>query len=218
MRTLCSQTPRAILIAALLLCGRPLTLALAGQKPGDKPKRIPKTIWNFDGGVFLETDGSLSDNTCFRLAGHMADKSFFDNLKRIDDNQGTRYVRGKEIVTEFPDHLKLLFVIHDQPCPSQVPDPKGRQYLTREMMSTLHLSLFWKRGVDLRPAENFKLKFFSVELIPPYATELAKDLPKRFQWAYELEIPSAGIPLSDSLVLIFRRDDGHIAARVAARL
>jgi hypothetical protein len=218
MRTLCSQTPRAILIAALLLCGQPVTLTLAGQKSADKLKRIPKTIWNFDGGVFLETDGSLSDNTCFRLAGHMADKGFFDNLKRIDDNQGTRYVRGKEIVTEFPDHLKLLFVIHDQPCPSQVPDPKGRQYLTREMMSTLHLSLFWKRGVDLRPAENFKLKFFSVELIPPYATELANELPKRFQWAYELEIPSAGIPLSDSLVLIFRRDDGHIAARVAARL
>jgi hypothetical protein len=218
MRTLCFQTPRAILIAALLLCGQSLTLALAGQKPGEKPKRIPKTIWNFDGGVFLETDGSLSDNTCFRLAGHMADKVFFDNLKRIDDNQGTRYLRGKEIVTEFPDHLKLLFVIHDQPCPSQVPDPKVRQYLTREMMSTMHLSLFWKRGVDLRPAENFKVKFFSVEPIPPYATELANDLPKRFQWAYELEIPSAGIPLSDSLVLIFRRDDGHIAARVAARL
>ena len=218
MRTLCSQTARVILIAALLLCGRPLTLALAGQKPGDKPKHIPKTIWNFDGGVFLETDGSLSDNTCFRLAGHMADKGFFDNLKRIDDNQGTRYLRGKEIVTEFPDHLKLLFVIHDQPCPSQVRDPKSRQYLTREMMSTMHLSLFWKRGVDLRPAENFKVKFFSVEPIPPYATELAKDLPKRFQWAYELEIPSAGIPLSDSLVLIFRRDDGHLAARVAARL
>jgi hypothetical protein len=218
MRTLCFQTPRAILIAALLLCGQSLTSALAGQKPGEKPKRIPKTIWNFDGGVFLETDGSLSDNTCFRLAGHMADKVFFDNLKRIDDNQGTRYLRGKEIVTEFPDHLKLLFVIHDQPCPSQVPDPKGRQYLTREMMSTMHLSLFWKRGVDLRPAENFKVKFFSVEPIPPYATELANDLPKRFQWAYELEIPSAGIPLSDSLVLIFRRDDGHIAARVAARL
>ena len=199
-----------------LLCSSPFQSG--AQKPGDKPKRIPKTIWNFDGGVFLETDGSLSENTCFRLAGHMADKSFFDNLKRIDDKQGTRYLRGKDLVTEFPERLKLLFVIHDQPCPSQVPDPKGRQYLTREMMSTLHLSLFWKRGVDLRPAENFKVKFFSVEPIPPYATELATVLPKRFQWAYELEIPSAGIPLSDSLVLIFRRDDGRIAARGAARL
>jgi hypothetical protein len=218
MHTFWSQIPRSIVITALLLCGQASALALAGQKPEDKTKRIPKTIWNFDGGVFLQTDGSLSENTCFRLAGHMADKGFFDNLKRIDDKQGTRYLRGKEIVTEFPEHLKLLFVIHDQPCPSQVSDSKGRQYLTREMMSTLRLSLFWKRGVDLRPAENFKVKFFSVEPIPPYATELAKELPKRFQWAYELDIPSAGIPLSDSLVLIFRRDDGRIAARVAARL
>jgi hypothetical protein len=121
-------------------------------------------------------------------------------------------------VTEFPDHLKLLFVIHDIPCSSQIQDSKSRQYLTREMMSTLRLSLFWKRGVDLRPAENFKVKFFSVEPVPPYTTELAKELPKRFQWAYELDIPSAGIPLSDSLVLILRRDDGRIAARVAARL
>jgi hypothetical protein len=216
MRTFSSQAPRTVFIAVALLCTCPLQLA--AQKPGDKPKHIPKTIWNFDGGVFLETDGSLSENTCFRLAGHMVDKGFFDNLKRIDDNQGTRYVRGKDVVTEFPEHLNLLFVIHDQPCASQMPDPKGRQYLTREMMTKLHLSLFWKRGVDLRPIENFKMKFFSVELIPPYATELAKELPKRFQWAYELEIPSAGVPLTDSLVLIVRRDDGHVAARVAARL
>src|ERR1700692_252447 len=216
MRTLCYQAQRTLLIAVALLCSFPFQLG--AQKPGDKPKHIPKTIWNFDGGVFLETDGSLSENTCFRLAGHMADKGFFDNLKRIDDNLGTRYLRGKEIVTEFPERLRLLFVIHDQPCPSQMPDPQGRQYLTREMMSTLRLSLFWKRGVDLRPAENVKVKFFSVEPILPYATELANELPKRFQWAYELDIPSAGIPLSDSLVLILRREDGHIAARVAARL
>jgi hypothetical protein len=57
-----------------------------------------------------------------------------------------------------------------------------------------------------------------VEPIPPYATELTHELPKRFQWAYELDIPSAGIPLSDSLVLILRNADGRIAARVAARL
>jgi hypothetical protein len=158
-------------MAASLLCGPALVFASAAQKPGEKPKHIPKTIWNFDGGVFLETDGSLGENICFRLAGHMVDQGFFDNLKRIDDNQGTRYLRGKDVVTEFPEHLTLLFVIHDQPCP-QMQDPQGRQYLTREMMSTLHLSLFWKRGVALRPAENFKVKFFSVVPIPPYAAEL----------------------------------------------
>jgi hypothetical protein len=43
-------------------------------------------------------------------------------------------------------------------------------------------------------------------------------LPKRFIWSYEFGIPGAGVPLTDSLVLIFRTADGHIAARVAARL
>ena len=32
-------------------------------------------------------------------------------------------------------------------------------YLTREMMSKLRLSLFWKRGVELRPVEDFKVVF-----------------------------------------------------------
>jgi len=40
----------------------------------------------------------------------------------------------------------------------------------------------------------------------------------RFEWSYQLLVPSAGIPLTDSLVFIFRTNDEHIAARVAARL
>jgi len=31
-------------------------------------------------------------------------------------------------------------------------------------------------------------------------------------------VPSAGVPLGDSLVLIMRTPDDHIAARVAARM
>lgn len=202
--------------AALILCSQPL-LAIA-QRSRDKPKHIPRTVWNFEGGVFLETDGSLSDSTCFRLAGRMISKDFFDDLKRVDDDDGTRFLRGKESITEFPDRVKLMFVIRDHPCPSQLHDITGRVYLTREMMSKLRLSLFWKRGVELRPVEDFKVSFFDVKPIPPYATELAAELPERLQWSYELDIGSADVPLTDGLVLVFRREDGRIAARVAARL
>ncbi|MEQ1473520.1 MAG: hypothetical protein ABLQ96_06850, partial [Candidatus Acidiferrum sp.] len=97
-------------------------------------------------------------------------------------------------------------------------DASTRVYLTRAMMSKLHLSLFWKRGVDLRPVEGFKLAHFSISAIPPYAKELANELPERLQWNYELDVPSSGVPLTDGLVLIVRREDGRIAARVAARL
>jgi hypothetical protein len=205
-----------IIFAAFILCSQPV-LATA-QKSREKPKRIPRTVWNFEGGVFLETDGSLSDSTCFRLAGRMVAKDFFDDLKRVDDDDGTVFLRGKESITEFPERVKLMFVIRDHPCPSQLHDITGRVYLTREMMSKLRLSLFWKRGVELRPVEDFKVTFFDVRPIPPYATELSAELPERLQWSYELDIGSAGVPLTDGLVLIFRREDGRIAARVAARL
>ena len=204
------------LLAAVLLFSP--NLCLTAQKPPEKTKHIPKTVWNFEGGVFLQTDGSLSDNTCFRVAGRVVATNFFDNLKRVDDDQGTTFVRGKDTVTEFPDQLKLLFIIRDFPCPTQMHDASSRVYLTREMMSKLHLSLFWKRGVELRPAEGFKIEHFSISAIPPYAKELGNELPERLQWAYELNIPSAGVPLTDSLVLVVRREDGRIAARVAARL
>jgi hypothetical protein len=72
--------------------------------------------------------------------------------------------------------------------------------------------------VDLRPAGKITLVHFSVDPIQPYATSLAAELPKRYVWSYELGIPAADVPLTDSLVLIFRTMDGHIAARVAARL
>jgi hypothetical protein len=201
---------------ALVLCAP--SYGFGPQKGSEKPKRVPRTIWNFDGGIFLETDGSISETTCFRLAGRLVADHFFDDIKRIDDDRGTRYVRGKESITEFPDQVNLLVVIHDWPCPSQLHGVGVREYLTRDMMSKLKLSLFWKRGVELRPAENFKLSFFSVKPVEPYATELAKELPERLQWEYGLEIPSEGVPLSDSLVLILRRADGRIAARVAARM
>ncbi len=204
-----------IALAALLLSG--LTLH-AIQNPANKPKHLPHTVWNFDDGLFLETDGTISENTCFRLAGRVVAKDFFSGLKRVDDNDGTRYLHGKDVVSEFPDSISLVFVIHDFPCPSQMHDTTGRQYLTREMMSKLRLSLFWKTGVDLRSAPNFKLGLFSVKPIPPYAKALADKLQERLEWTYELEIPSKGVPLTDSLVLIFRGEDGRIAARVAARL
>jgi hypothetical protein len=213
---------RSFHVARILCATWVLTAPLSGfsaQKGSEKPKHIPRTIWNFDGGIFLETDGSISENACFRLAGRLVAEHFFDNLKRIDDDQGTRYLRGKENVTDFPEQVNLLIVIHDWPCPSQLHGGAGdREYLTRDMMSKLKLSLFWKHGVELRPAEDFKISFFSVKPVEPYAKELAKELPERLQWAYELAIPSAGIPLSDSLVLILTRPDGRVAARVAARM
>jgi hypothetical protein len=205
-------------LAALLWCCQLPLFAAAQRPPNEKPRRVPKTVWNFEGGVFLETDGNLAENVCFRLAGRVVNKDFFDDLKRVDDDSGTQFLRGKQAVTDYPELIKLIFVIRDLPCSSELKSSTHRQYITREMMSKLKLSLFWKRGVDLRPVENFKVVFARVKPVAPFAQELAKELPEKLEWAYEIDIPSGGIPLTDGLVLIFRHDDGRIAARVAARL
>jgi ketosteroid isomerase-like protein len=72
--------------------------------------------------------------------------------------------------------------------------------------------------VDLRPAKNIKTLSARIDRINPYAASLATELPRRYEWSYELKIPSAGVPLTDSLAFVFRTADGRIAARVAARL
>ncbi len=184
MRSRCHRIAGVVLLI-FLACPSGASLA--------QTKRA-KSVWNYDGGVFLKTDGSLPNGVCFRVSGRLDSPEFFDDLKRVDS------------------------VIHDQPCASGLKQIGTRIYLTREMMSSLKLSLYWKHGVDLRAVGNVAEKSFSVEPIAPYDTSLSSELPKRFEWAYQLAIPGKGVPLTDSLVLVFRAPGDRIAARVAARL
>jgi hypothetical protein len=178
-----------------------------------------KTVWNYDGGIVMITDGSLPNGACFRVSGRLTSPNFFDNLKRVDTtDSGTVFRRGSRTLTEFPDRLLLAFVVYDFPCSLRIEETGPRTYLTREMMSSLALSIYWKRGVQLRPVTVVARKYFSVDPRIPYLAARARDLPERFEWSYEFEIPSSGVPLTDSLVIIIRTADGHIAARCAARM
>lgn len=200
-----------------LLAPQPLP-AQKATKTKEHKKSEEKVVWNFDGGAFFETDGSVTEQTCFRIAGRITAPDFFDNLKRIDTDEGAIFRRNKEIITEFPDVLSVYFTIYDIPCPEQMKTIGDRVYLTREMMSTLRLSFFWKHGIDMRPINNFKNATVQIEPVIPYATDVAAELPKRFRWHYEVTVPGEGVPIGDSLVLILRTPDRRIAARVAARL
>jgi hypothetical protein len=195
-------------------------LIFLGCAPGaslGQPKR-DKSVWNYDGGVFFATDGSLPNGVCFRVSGNVTSPEFFDNLKRIDDGHDTVFRHRVDTVTQFPDQLLLSFVIHDQSCSPGLQQVGTHMYLTREMVGSMQLSLYWKHGVELRQVKNIREVRASVERIAPYATARAAELPPRLQWSYQLLIPSAGVPLTDSLVFVFRTVEGRIAARVAARL
>jgi hypothetical protein len=209
---------RSFTFTALSLCAAFLTVLSGPPCTASANSSREKVVWNYDDGIFVSTDGSFPVGPCFKVAIRVTAPQFFNNLKRIEENDGkVVFRRGQEILTEFPDKLDLSFSIRDLPCSMQL-QPAAQTYLTPEKVGSLRLSFFWKHGTALRPVQHMTRISSKVERIPPYATELAATLPEKFEWFTRFEVPSAGVPLTDSLVLIFRTADGKIAARVAARL
>lgn len=188
------------------------------QKKSKRPKPVETNIQNYYGGVFLIGDGGIPKGPCFRVNGRVTSSDFFNELKSFDSEAGVTFRRGTEEVSTFPEKLLLSLTIRDQPCPTGLQPVGTGVYLTPETINGLKLSLYWKHGVDLRPAGKISVLQLNANPIEPYAKDLATELPKRFLWSYELGVPAADVPLTDSLVLIFRTADGRIAARVAARL
>lgn len=209
-------------LLALLASFFVVTGVSAQQAKHDKHDKHEKDkdVWSYDGGVFFETDGSLPNGVCFRIHGRMISEDFFNGLKRIDTDQDTYFLRGTNPVTKFPDSVTVFFSIRDELCPGGpgVEQVGARPYLTQKMIDDMRLSIYWKHGVDLHPVKGIKRIDARVDRIQPYATSLAAELPPRYEWSYEFSVPSADVPLLDSLAFIFRTPDGRITARVAARL
>jgi hypothetical protein len=211
-----ANLPRNCLLALASLVFLPA--GAQAQKKAKHPKPVETNIQNYYGGLFLIGDGGIPDGPCFRINGRVTSGQFFNDLKSFDTADGTIFRLGTNEVALYPDKLLLSLTIRDQPCSTGLQPVGTGVYLTQDAMSSMKLSLYWKHGVDLRPAGKVAMIHFSVDPIQPYAASLASELPKRYLWSYELAIPSAGVPLSDSLVLVFRTSVGRIAARVAARL
>jgi hypothetical protein len=205
-------------VAMLVLLGPASRAGQQQQKQNKKEKPAKKTILNFDGGILFQTDGALSEMTCFQLTGRATAAGFFDDFKRVDDENGTEYRSGQKKVTGFPEELHVSFVMFDIPCDSRVLKPGPIKYLTQEMMKSLRFSFYWKRGIELRHIEDFKRLDATATPIEPYNKDSTEELPRRYSWFLEYTIPSAGVPLTDGLVLVIRTPDGHRVARVAARL
>lgn len=195
-----------------------LLLLLPAAVPFLSAQPHTKTVWNYDGGLLMMTDGSLPSGPCFRLTGRATAPDYFENLKREDSDLGTLIHRGHDIVTEFPDQLHVSFLMYDLPCDFQLHQATTRVYLTRAMVGTLRLSFYWKHGMKMRPAAGVVPAHFETRRIQPYASEFADKLPEKLEWLFEFDVPSAGVPVTDSLVVILRTPDGRIAARAAARM
>ena len=205
----------AFLFAAISLAA---TASSASQKAPKDTKPLPRTVWNLEGGAFFATDGQIPNGPCFRMLGQATAEGFFNNLKRVDDNEGTKYVRGKELVTEFPPRLDVSITIHDFPCSFQLKERVFGPRLTKEDVGKLRLKLYWKRGVELRRTMWVAEPKLFMRILQPNIKPEANDLPERYEWNITFALPSDGVPIEDSLVLTLEAADGTIAARTSARL
>jgi hypothetical protein len=218
------MTVRPSRVAYLAVLSVLVCLSAAGaqsndtQKKQKKQKPLDVRIENYFGGIFFIGDGGIPSGPCFRINGRVTSGDFFNDLKSYDSDDGVTFKRGQSEVTDFPDDVFLSFAIHDQPCDYGLQSVGTGVYLTPQEMGTLKLSLYWKHGLDMRPVGKIALEQSSVVPVAPYAKTLAEELPKRYVWSYALDVPASAVPLTDSLVLIFRNPEGHIVARVAARL
>ena len=193
-------------------------LPLTAQKAPKDLKPLGKTVWNLEGGAYFSTEGRIPDGPCFRMNGQATAPGFFDRLKRIDDDRGTRYLRGTEAVTEYPPKLDVLILLHDLPCSFVLKDRAFGPPLTKEIVGKLRLKLYWKHGVELRPTEHFVDPVLHIKTLEPNIRPEANDLQERYEWSFTFGLPSEGVPIDDSLVLMFETADGAIAARTSARL
>jgi len=211
-----AKTAMALAAATAMLAATPGHAQ--SSKKSKKAKAPDVRVENYFGGVFLSGEGGIPNGPCFHINGRVTSTDFFNNLKSYDSDGGLIFRRGADEVTMFPDKVHLSFVVRDEPCSIGLQPVGTGVYLTQETMSKMKLSLYWKRGVDMRPAGKITLENFAVDPIVPYAKDLADELPKRYIWSYELGVSATGVPLTDSLVLVFQDKQGQILARVAARL
>ncbi len=238
VNTRARETFVAVIVALVLAAVPQLTFARATvTNASDKD-----TVWNYDTGIFFATDGSIRHGPCFRVTGKVTAPAFFDHpkhvtvfaeqgypivlapiffngLKRIDHaDQDSVFRRGSETLTKYPNELLMQFVMHDLPCSLELKDAPNGKVLTREMVDSLRFSLWWKDGVELHPVHDTKvLKVMLRPMVPPEVLA-ERGIPQIYEWAFSLLVPSAEVPLTDSLVLMIRTADGRIAARVAARM
>src|SRR5260370_1482615 len=70
-----------------------------------------KTVWSYQGGLFVITNGSLPNGPCFRLAGRVTSGDFFDHLKRIDKETGTIFRSASENLENFSGHPSPTFLV-----------------------------------------------------------------------------------------------------------
>ena len=167
--------------------------------------------------VPLGMDFLRADDVCLILYGYLEAGDFFDNLRSRKTANGAEFRRGTQAVHTFPESVTVKVVAQLGRCSRRERALEGgnvgssRVRLDDDFMRSVTFEASWNHSFDEKPAELGALAAGRL----PNPTQLPND---RDWWEYEFEVRSAGVSLSDALVIILQSRDEKMIARMSARL
>jgi len=196
-----------------------LTPAMAFPSPivENRPPVPQQGAKTFDPTMKFLTEGSIGPTVCFRFGGLLQSRQEIYGLKRSETAKGPVFLLGDTEVTEFPEWIFLEVWLRQEACPKQKGKQRQQQELSAEILKEVNLELAWKSGLHERPVEEMRFKGF--ETLPDrksISLSLFPDIAAA-TWRGVISVKSAGVPLTDSLVIVLRTKEGDIAARTSAR-
>jgi hypothetical protein len=170
--TASSRSRRFALIVAVLVSFWP---ALQASDSGAKS-------WRSTVDLSMGSQDVQLQERCLRFSAVIVDSSLARLHKRRVAN-GVEFHRGKTVVDRYPEELTVEVTVTDCVAPFAVAFGK-------DILGTIEFSAAWRRGGDERPSEVYA----------PRARTQAEKTSDTFR-VYYLSVPSAGVPLTDHLLI-----------------
>jgi len=171
-----------------------------------RPRNNPMYVGQVDFGaqrLHLE-DGCLS------IHGTVTAGSFFDDLKRIDNDGQLEYRKHGKVVTEYPESLTTSIRIAGDPCAQIFHSPSA---IFRGDAYSLKLEVYWKHGMEMRPAV---VSPAFAECVGYSSVAVPGEKVTIPSIACQLTVDSRGVPLEDHLIVSVFAANGRPLTRISA--
>lgn len=159
---------------------------------------------------------STAAGFCFEFSGTLTAEDFFQGIPRTETPGGIEFVKGSRSLRYFPENLEITIHPLGVRCRegSTARSQKDEEPAI-ELMSALHLEVYWKEGTSMKAVREVSPKALTLEeagdLIPSnLMTEPGK------VWTYHLNIKDDQVPLRSHIIVVITSSDGRTIARLSA--
>lgn len=143
---------------------------------------------------------------CIVLISTLTSPDFFEGLEKVESSTGVFFRKNNRTVTTFPPKIYMQVRARPDPC-GKNGDVSLLSLETHEKLKSLRLEVFWKNGVETRPAQ-FESSIRENSL-------LTEDRPS---FTIVVQVDSKDVDIRNSLVLVINNPDGKQRLRMSARL